>query len=59
MFLLHFTDISMIIRQQTYLAGLVTLLELFGEQLHPLDHRRLLLGVDERLEQEGGAELRG
>ena len=33
--------------------------ELFGEQLHPLDNVELLFGVDERLEEEGGGQLGG
>ena len=38
-------------------AGGSTAVELLGQQLDPLDDVELLLGVDERLEEEGGGQL--
>ena len=38
-------------------AGRGTAVELLGQQLDQLDDVELLLGVDERLEEEGGGQL--
>ena len=38
-------------------AGGGAAVELLGQQLDPLDDVELLLGVDERLEEEGGGQL--